>query len=322
VSSLAATIERIRAGGRIRPEAVLALRGLVFGQIEVTPEEAEALIGLDEAVEEACPEWRDFFIEALTEHVVRQQTPSGYVDDAKAKWLVDRIGRDGRLKTETELGLLVKVLETADSVPDSLTAFAIFQVTRAVLDGDGRIDAEEVEYLRRVIFAGGGPNGLGVSRAEAAALFDLNDAVRGKANDPAWTDLFVKGVANAILVSAGYQAPSREEAMRREAWLAAPSDGVFAFFGRMAGAAVSPRALRSAFQSPEAEDLWFEASSQAEADRALAALISGDEAAWLVARIGRDGAFDDNERALLAFLEAEAPDLHPLLQPLAARAAA
>jgi hypothetical protein len=46
------------------------------------------------------------------------------------------------------------------------------------------------------------------------------------------------------------------------------------------------------------------------------------EASWLASRIGRDRQMSPNERALLMFLKAESPSIHPNLQALVDKAAA
>ena len=105
MTALAAMVDDLTRRGEVSAEEVRQLRGLVFGldDITVTPAEAEALIALDEAVVEPGPEWRAFFVEALTDFVVRQQQPSGYIDEAKAKWLLDHVARDGTVKTAPPL---------------------------------------------------------------------------------------------------------------------------------------------------------------------------------------------------------------------------
>jgi hypothetical protein len=50
--------------------------------------------------------------------------------------------------------------------------------------------------------------------------------------------------------------------------------------------------------------------------------VTEAEAAWLAERIGRDGKMTPNERALLMFLKAESPSIHPLLRELVDKAAA
>ena len=59
---------------------------------------------------------------------------------------------------------------------------------------DGIIDASEVKEIREVIYADGK-----IDQEEADFLFDLNDAVSGKNNDPSWKELFVKAIASFVL---------------------------------------------------------------------------------------------------------------------------
>lgn len=307
----------IMSKGAVTPDDVLALRREVFGEIAVTDAEAEALFRIDEATAQRCSEWRDFFLEAITDWLVRQREPTGYIDDAAADWLIARIKMDGRARNATEIELVIRVLEQAERAPARLAAFGLSLVTRGVVANDGVITADEVERLRRVVFAMTGDGGIAVTREEAAALFDLNDATRGRANDPSWTDFFKRAVANAITAAGGWVAPDRAEALRREAWLADPDDGIGAAFIRQLvagefGPVTGPDAAGAVFEER------LEASSRA---AEAAAPVDAAEARWLLDRIGRDGEFDVNERALIAFLGEIAP-LDASLRPLADRAAA
>ncbi|MEM7567355.1 MAG: hypothetical protein AAF321_09005 [Pseudomonadota bacterium] len=154
---------------------VLAARRLVYGDDgAIDAREIEALFAIDEAAATGCQAWSDLFVEAGVDFLVRQEHPQGYVDAAKAEWLTDRIASDGRVKTATELELLVKVLETAERSPEALPAFALDQVRRAVTDGEGsvrggsltpgRIGEAEVDLVRRILFAYGGAGGVAVTR--------------------------------------------------------------------------------------------------------------------------------------------------------------
>jgi hypothetical protein len=317
----------IAATGRIGPEDVRRLRAVVFGNGIVSPEEAEWVIALDEALVERCPAWSEFYIGALTDYLVRQERPSGYVSDANAAWLVERISRDGIVNTASELELLVKILEVAVSAPPSLSAFALRQVAVAVATGngplaDGRmlspgvIGEEEVALVRRILFAYGGGGAVGVSREEAEVLFDLNDASREVDNHPTWSDLFVKAVANFLMASRGYSVLSREEALRREEWLDAPPAGVTALFGSITSALLNNglRGVWAAWREQETE----QAVRNRETEAAIAAneVVTFEEVRWLADRIGRDGVIHENERALLVFLREESPDIHPSLRTL------
>lgn len=319
--ALADLCTEIVARGEVRADDVLALRREVFGEITVTREEVEALFLIDEGAERRTPEWRAFFLEAVTDWLVRQQEPVGYITDAQADWLIARIEADRRVRDRTELELVVRVLELADQAPASLAAFGLSLVTRSVVENDGVISAEEVERMRRLVFALAGPGHMAVTREEAAALFDLNDATRGRDNDPSWTDFFMRAIANAVTAAAGWAPPGRDEALRREAWLEAPTPGVGAILADVAGALgrIDGQAIRDLLTPDDTFSGRLEAQTEAASS---AAPVDAGEARWLIDRIGRDGEFDVNERALIAFLREIAPSTDRSLQPLIDQAAA
>lgn len=59
---------------------------------------------------------------------------------------------------------------------------------------DGIIDADEVKELEKVLYEDGV-----IDKDEADFLFELNDAVTGKANDPSWEKFFVKAITSFVL---------------------------------------------------------------------------------------------------------------------------
>lgn len=312
MTELAQDLEAVRRRGRITAEDAQRLRARVYGALAITPEEAELLIRADEAAPERDPAWTALFLEALTDFLVRQQSPAGYVDEANADWLIARVSKDGCVRTDTELELLVRVLETAERAPERLVTFALQQVKAAVVDGEGPLG------LRRILFAAAGAGGLAITRAEAEILFDLNDACRHQPNDPAWTDLFTRALAASVMAASGYEAPSREEAARRELWLSQGPD-VGGFLRRMFAKPDAKGALAAITgRAPSPHALQHEAMS----NRTRAAEpVDAGEAAWLVGRIGKDGAFDAAERRLVEFLRQESPNIHPALRPLLDQAA-
>ena len=183
----------------------------------------------------------------------------------------------------------------------------------------GRVGRAEVELIRRILYAFGGDGSVAITRAEAEILFDINDAVADCDNDPAWGDLFVKAIANFTMAASGYSVPNRQEALRREAWLDAPSGGVADVFSRMA--AGSLRGILQAYRQPSAEDTWAARNARAASEASESEAVTAGEAEWLARRIGRDGRLHANEKALLRFIRDEAPSVHPSLQSLIARAA-
>ena len=59
---------------------------------------------------------------------------------------------------------------------------------------DGIIDSEEVKEIKEVIYADGV-----IDNEEAEFLFELNDAVSGKANDASWEQLFIEAISSFLL---------------------------------------------------------------------------------------------------------------------------
>lgn len=323
-------IADVTASGEVTAEHVRQLRLSLYNDGKVEDGEVDRLFSIDEAASKHDRAWCDLFCEAVTDYLVDQVEPEGYVDDANADWLIARISNDGTVKTGTELELLVKVLEKARSSPQRLSAFALKQVKMAILEGEGplangkaldkgRVGRDEVELMRRVLYAFGSEGNVAVSRAEAEILFDINDATASADNDPTWSDLFVKAIANFMMATSGYAVPARQEAMRREEWLDTPSGGVANVFSRMAAGGL--RGMFQAYREQTTEEMWAERNRAMEASAASAETVTASEAEWLASRMGRDGALHENEKALLRFIRDEAPSVHPSLQSLITKAA-
>lgn len=346
-------VDDIRTRGTIRDGDVLRLRKAFNEDANISAAEADVLFDLNDICTLKDPSWADFFVEAITDYVVNQAEPEGYIVADNAAWLRQRIASDGRVESRTELELLVHVLEKARWSPPSLAAFALEQVKGAVLKGDGPLRAgqnldpgsisqAEVGLLRRILFAFGGDGNIAVTRQEADALIDINHAISGSSGSPEFTDLFVKAVANAVLHGIGLAVPSREEALREEAWRETEdmrgAGELLADAMTTGPAGASARSRLGGFVgralSPGVSAAWGTYRLQSNEEQALSKLerqrleiITGEkiaeaDAAWLASRLGRGGRLDDNERALLRFLKEESPVLPPALRDMADRSAA
>jgi hypothetical protein len=121
-------VATIRNSGEITSQEVLALRRAVFGDARVWSHDAEALFDLSQMRLTAAPEWQEFYLEAMTDYLVNQEGPHGYISEQNAQWLIDMIESDANVWTDTELELLVHVLDKAKSSPPQLVKFALEKV--------------------------------------------------------------------------------------------------------------------------------------------------------------------------------------------------
>jgi len=302
--------EKVVTDGVISPEDVLALRRVCWDDGEISPEEAEAICVINGRVRDASPEWRDFFVEAISECVVNGMEPRGYVNQAQAEWLIDRIDHDGQVSRLTELELLARVFERASSTPDCLRAYALTQIERAMLADEGvaehhaghsgpsGISEPEVRLLRRFVFAGGGARSASVGREEAEMLFRLKDATSDRVNTPGWERLFVQGAGNFLMGFSGHQPLTRERAREMEAFMNDTRSGLGRFFGRMFRSGFD-RGFEQVFSRPLAM------AGQSAAVAAAARNINDDEKLWLENRLDADDRLDPLEQALLTFIAEE-----------------
>lgn len=324
--SLSDTAAALDGKAELTAEDALAVRKALYGAgLAVSQADADTLFKLNADAGRHAPEWRALYIEALTDFVVRQQTPPGYVDQARADWLTAALTARKRLR-EDEVDLLIHVVDQADQTPASLSAFVLATVRTLTLwrlQRQGRLDAVDVERLRRVVFAKGGDTNAAVTRAEAEALFDINDALDG-APAEGWTDFFVRAVANAVLFEATWQADRAEE-LRRETWLHDTGAHPLHRLAVLRDLPALPHLMKDALD--EIHDLDFETQDEAvleqrfQADEGVevkAQAVTADEAHWLLDRIGRNGGVDTNEQALVAFILANGRAAPPELQALTA----
>ena len=317
-------IDDICNRGAVRDSDVMKLRRLIYAKDGIAASDIESLFAINEIARIQDATWAGFFIEAVTDFIINELSPQGYVTAANASWLIERIGRDGRVDSGTELELLVTILDQARWVPESLVRYALDQVKLAVVHGDGplragkqlkagQITADEVALLRRILYAFGGDGNAAITRIEAEVLFDIEDATAGTPQAPEWQELFVKAVASVVLSASGYKVPSREEALRQENWLAVRGDlSIGKVLGRMFCSSDNQTAEERALARLERQRIEIITNE----------VVSETEATWIADRIGGDGRVTANERILLEFLKRESRQIHPSLRLLIDRVAA
>ncbi len=297
---------------------VLTMRRVIYAKSLISEQDATLVLSLDDSLVDVDPSWSEFLTEVICDYLVHQQLPEGYVDENKAQWLVRHVSANGFVKSDTELELLIKVIEAARRVPHALTAFALEQVKKAVLDGEGplarggllqkdRVTASEVTLLRRILTAASGEAQIAISKIEAEILFEIHDKTRDANNDPEWQDLFVRSLAQYLMSISLYQPPSFEEAVRREKWLAEQTPHVGGFFSRMISGSMAALSYGHSTSDNGALNIDRNASL------AEAGKVTESEALWLIERIMKDGQVSELENRLLDYIQREQPDLHPTL---------
>ncbi len=328
---LSGPLAELAARNKITADDVLMLRRSVFGDGVVSRTEAETLFALDRSCRDRAREWADFFVEAITDYLVHQEEPRGYVTPNNAAWLMAAISHDGVVDTRTEIELLIRIMEKATSCPAQLSAFALRQVAHVVVSGDGplaagrlarpgMVTADDVAMLRRILYAFGSHGHAGITREEAEVLFEINDQTVEVDNDPAWSDLFVKAIGFSLMGAMRHVPVSRDQALRREQWLDDTSVDIGGFFNRVFAGGLSDY-MGSVRRKTGVEQAWRESNDAFAAASAAAEAIDPEEADWIAGRIGRDGILHDNEKSLLRFLRDESPNVHPTLAPLIDRVA-
>jgi hypothetical protein len=242
-------IDAICQRGSIRDSDVATLRRAFAMEKEIGTSHVDALFRAHNLARVRDPAWADFFIETLTDYVVRELEPAGYVTSAHAGWLIARVSSAGRVRSKTEHDLLLNVIDKARWVPESLMCFALAQIRDAVITGEGplrgasglgpgAITLAEVEQIRALLFAYGNEGPIAISGAELDLLLDIEEALTaaGDGSDgmteasplhawplESWQDLVEKATASAALGLSGYTGPSREEALSEARPLFAPA---------------------------------------------------------------------------------------------------
>jgi hypothetical protein len=102
-------------GRRVTAQDVAWLKREVFADRDVSRESADELFAVVRAEMDNAPEWKEFFVDMIAEHVVRQAEPPGVVSDERAVWLLARVDE---CKSVEALAALVNVCAEAHRAPD------------------------------------------------------------------------------------------------------------------------------------------------------------------------------------------------------------
>jgi hypothetical protein len=117
----------------------------------------------------------------------------------------------------------IGALETSDILDRGAAAQALVVVRDGVITGEGpttrgrvhfsrALDADDAAWCARILTAAGVAN-QPVSRAEAEALFEINDAAADRSDNGRFDDLFAKAVVHHAASASGLPVPPRNIAL-------------------------------------------------------------------------------------------------------------
>ncbi|MGH1417322.1 MAG: hypothetical protein ACRBCJ_00515 [Hyphomicrobiaceae bacterium] len=328
-ANISSLVGEVVQHGVVTADDVQKFRAATYADGIVSDGEAELIFKANNSCKQTDPAWADFFVEAMTDYTVNQQEPEGYITAESAQWLIQKISADGKVDSRTELELLVNVLDHARWSPQNLSEFALEQVKHAVVFGDGplrganalepgTITTAEVELLRRILYAFGGDANIAITQAEAEVLFEINDATAREVPNPAWTELFCKAILNSLMAHSGYAVPSREAALRSEAWL--ESRGELSLGGIMKAAVTKGlNGVMTAYREQSSEERAMARLERQRIEIITHEEITETEADWLIKRLDRDGVLTINEEALVDYITNESHKVHPKLVDFVAK---
>jgi hypothetical protein len=119
------TLEELKkellADGIIDAAEVKELEEVLYEDGVIDKDEADFLFELNNAVSgnANAPEWKDFFVKALTSFVLEDETSPGEIDDDEAKYLYDQIKGDGQID-DIEKALLENIKSKSKNFPELL----------------------------------------------------------------------------------------------------------------------------------------------------------------------------------------------------------
>jgi hypothetical protein len=323
----AVSVAEIKARGSIKDADVLKLRRSYDDDSRISAEEANTIFTLNDACPVQDPAWADCFVETITDYVVEQIEPQGYLTAENTAWLMARIACNGRVETKTGLELIVNVLDKARWAPQSLARFALEQVKVAVLDASGPLRSGQalppglvtegdVDLLRRILSAFGCDGNLPLTQPEAEVLFDIDEGTAAADNHRSWRDLFVKAIAGAMMAASGRTVPPRAIQLAR----AGLHCGKRAPTGPGSGRGAAKRWIGGYGEQTE-EERAIHRLTQQKIAIVTHETVTLAAAQWLASRIAREGRMTPNQRALITSLKGDGPRMHPSLRALIERAA-
>lgn len=317
--------------GCIKDTDITALKRWFQNNGGVTDYDIDAMFELHRA----CPvqhwAWSEFFQRTVSDYIVAETEPAGYLTTIQAMWLMTRLSdEDGTVTTKLELDLLRAIIEQARWVPATLVRFALEQILRAVDTGRGplrgghtfdagRIMPAEVGWVREVLLGYGADSRHAITEPELGVVLAINDALAGESAEAQWSDLVAKVLVDALMTSSAYASGGRVVLLTSDFSLElGAGDPTAASMGALPSTFADVMRL---YRPTSREDLVLE-----RLERQRIEIITGEPVAMphvdvLAARYGRERPLTSVERAVLAAFAHAGPQLPQVLGDVVRRAA-
>ena len=288
----------------ITSEDVADMRRKFWEDNVINEEEAAFLFSLNDRFQSQNEDWIMFFIEAMSTYCVSHTVPRGYMTQDNVDWLVFKIHENNAMESATELMLLIKILETAHQVPQTLVIYTLEQIKEGILKGNGPfksgddarpgvIDKDEVEMIRRVLYSVGGDGNISITKREAEFLFDLNEKSEEELNHASWLELYTVAVTNYLMTVGGHEPVPRETVIKRQEWLEERGT-TWGFMSKMLNF--------STWSDTNEHDFSGMSFERMEQQNSEAESITEQEASWLYSLMTSDSIISDNEKEMLKYL--------------------
>jgi len=113
--------KELLADGKIDAAEVQELKDVLYADGVIDKEEADFLFELNDAVSDSAndPSWQSFFVQAISDFLLKDEVSPGEIDSNEASWLIDKIGNDGKVDS-AEKALLLYLQKEAKSLPEIL----------------------------------------------------------------------------------------------------------------------------------------------------------------------------------------------------------
>ena len=113
--------KELLADGIIDAAEVKELEDVLYEDGVIDKDEADFLFELNNAVsgKPNAPEWKTFFVKAISSFVLEDETSPGEIDDEEAKYLYDQIKGDGQID-DIEKALIENIKAKSKNFPSLL----------------------------------------------------------------------------------------------------------------------------------------------------------------------------------------------------------